>query len=69
MSTLMLPFRARGRDGRIVIKVRANDDPYATGHDRVAKNFDHEAFRGFPVLTAEVEFGGEGRPGGSPGSS
>ncbi|MFC7619698.1 hypothetical protein [Microlunatus sp. GCM10028923] len=63
MSTLMLPFRARGRDGRIVIKVRANDDPYATGHDLVAKNFDHEAFQGFPVLTAEVEYPGEGPAG------
>lgn len=63
MSRLTLPFHARGRDGRIVITVRANDDPYATGHDRVARNFDHEAFKGFPVLTAEVEFAGEGPAG------
>jgi hypothetical protein len=27
-----------------------NDDPYATGHDQVAMNFDAEAFKGFPVV-------------------
>lgn len=63
MSTLTLPFHTRGRDGRISIKVRANDDPYATGHDQVAKNFDHDAFKGFPVLTAHVEHPAEGPAG------
>lgn len=63
MSSLTLPFHAKGRDGRIRISVRPNDDPYATGHDEVARNFDYEAFKGFPVLTAEVEFPAEGPAG------
>lgn len=60
VSIWELPFHARGRDGRLLITMRANDDPYATGHDRVAKNFDAEAFKGFPVLTAEIDVPGEG---------
>lgn len=56
MSTMILPFHTRGRDGRLKIDLYANDDPYATGHDQVAKNFDAAAFTGFPVLTAEVTF-------------
>lgn len=63
VSIWELPFHARGRDGRLLITMRANDDPYATGHDRVAKNFDAEAFKGFPVLTAEINFPGEGPAG------
>jgi hypothetical protein len=63
MSTLTLPFHTRGRDGQILISVRPNDDPYATGHDQVAKNFDYDAFKGFPVLTADVEYPGEGPAG------
>lgn len=63
MSTLRLPFHTRGHDGQLRVKVRPNDDPYATGHDQVAKNFDYEAFKGFPVLTAEVDFPCEGPAG------
>ena len=63
MSTLTLPFHTRGQEGRLVIHLRANDDPYATGHDQVARNFDAAAFIGFPVLTAEVDFPREGPAG------
>jgi len=52
MSTLTLPFHTRGRDGRILIKVRPNDDPYATGHDRVAKSSPTiETSTGAPTLS------------------
>jgi hypothetical protein len=63
MSVVNLPFVTRGRAGRLVISMRPNDDPYATGHHRVAKNFDAQAFTGFPILTAEVNFPGEGPAG------
>lgn len=63
MSRLTLPFHTRGQDGRLVINMRVNDDPYATGHDQVARNFDAAAFTGFPVLTAEVDFPSEGPAG------
>lgn len=58
-----MPFHARGRDGQVRISMRANDDPYATGHDRVARNFDALAFTGFPVVTAEVSFPADGPAG------
>ncbi|SDT34977.1 hypothetical protein [Microlunatus soli] len=60
---MTLPFHTRGRNGRLRINVHPNDDPYATGHDQVAKNFDASAFTGFPVLTAEVDFPREGPAG------
>lgn len=63
MSTLTLPFHTRGRDGHLRIAVHANTDPYATGHHQVAKNFDTETFKGFPVLTAAVSFPAEGPAG------
>ncbi len=50
-------------DGRVIVKMRPNHDPVATGHDRVAADFDREQFKGFPVLTAEVVFPGEGPNG------
>lgn len=64
MSTLTLPFHTRGRDGHLRIAVHANTDPYATGHHQIAKNFDAERFKGFPVLTASVSFPAEEPAGG-----
>lgn len=63
MPNLTLPFRARGHDGHLEVAVHPNSDPYATGHNQVAKNFDAEAFKGFPVLTAEMTFPAEGPAG------
>lgn len=63
MPSLKLPFRTRGQDGHLLVAVHPNTDPYATGHNQVAKNFDADAFKGFPVLTAEVSFPGEGPAG------
>lgn len=34
----------------------ANADPAATGHDLIAANFSREAFMGFPLLLAEVDY-------------
>lgn len=45
------------------IEVAPNDDPDATGHDLVAPNFDREAFAGFPIATAHVDYPGRGPRG------
>lgn len=36
--------------------IGANDDPEATGHELIAENFDPNAFRGFPITLARVEY-------------
>lgn len=60
---LTLPFRSRGLDGVVRVAIRANTDPTSTGHDEIAPNFDQEAFKGFPIATAEVDYPGEGPRG------
>lgn len=60
VARLTIPFVARGLGGAVRIALRPNDDPVATGHGRVAADFDAEAFRGFPLATAEVDYAGEG---------
>lgn len=60
---LSVPFRWRELDGLIRVAIRPNTDPRATGHDEIAPNFDEEAFKGFPVATAEVDYPGEGPRG------
>lgn len=49
-------FRCRDVAGAVHVRVWANSDPIATGHDLIAANFDREAFAGFPLVLAEVEY-------------
>jgi hypothetical protein len=60
---LSIAFRSRGLDGVVRVTVRPNNDPRATGHDEVAPNFDEEAFKGFPLVSAKVDYPGEGPRG------
>ena len=62
-SRLGVPFRWRGLGGEIHVRIRPNDDPRATGHHEIAPNFDEEAFKGFPLTTADVDYPGEGPRG------
>ena len=44
----------------MLVASSTNDDPVAIGHPLVAAPFDPEAFRGFPVVRASVEYEGAG---------
>lgn len=57
---LSVPFEVRGQRGLINIRVLANDDPYASGHELVVPGLDAEAFRGFPICTATLRYHGQG---------
>jgi len=47
VSTLEIPYRWNGNEGRTLVEIRENDDPRAYGCT--------EAARGFPICTAIVE--------------
>ncbi len=49
-----------GFEGQILIEQTLNDDPVRTGHDIVAVGYNEESFRGFPIVTASVEYAGSG---------
>ena len=57
---LSVPFEVRGQRGLINIRVLANDDPWASGHQLVVPDLDAEAFRGFPICTATLRYHGQG---------
>jgi hypothetical protein len=57
---LSVPFEVRGQRGLVNIRVLANDDPWASGHQLVAPDFDPEAFRNFPICTATLRYHGQG---------
>ena len=57
---LSVPFEVRGHRGLINIRVLANDDPWASGHQLVVPDLDAEAFRGFPICTAALRYHGQG---------
>lgn len=58
-----LPFTLRGIDGRVEITYVVNDDPKRWGFDLLGLDFDIEAARGFPVMTARSRYAAEGYAG------
>ncbi len=60
VERLTVPFTLRGHSGRFNVALSTNDDPVALGHPLVAANFDADAFKGFPVVLASVDYGGTG---------
>jgi hypothetical protein len=60
VTELSIPFKARGLDGTINVRLRANTDPVRTGHGLVAPDADLDTFRGFPICTATLTYAGEG---------
>jgi hypothetical protein len=60
IEELVLPFRAHGIEGRILVDLATNDDPVETGHNLVAAGYEEESFKGFPVVTAHVDYDGTG---------
>lgn len=57
---LEIPFRLRGRDGKVVIEYGVNDDPERWGCHLLGLPYDYGVARGFPVVRASVEYEGEG---------
>ncbi|GAA0944318.1 hypothetical protein GCM10009554_38400 [Kribbella koreensis] len=57
---LSVPFEVRGQRGLINIRVLANDDPYASGHQLVVPGLDAESYRNFPICTATLRYHGQG---------
>ncbi|GAA1599102.1 hypothetical protein GCM10009789_61440 [Kribbella sancticallisti] len=57
---LSVPFETRGHRGLVNIRVLANDDPWASGHQLVVPDLNAEAFRGFPICTATLRYHGQG---------
>ncbi|HTT00002.1 MAG TPA: hypothetical protein VMI33_25655 [Streptosporangiaceae bacterium] len=59
---LVLPFTCRGDAGTVAVHYGVTADPAGVGFDIVASGsgFDEARFRGFPVVRAEVSFGGAG---------
>ena len=57
---LELPFTLRGESGRVLVTLSPNDDPIRAGHDLFAVGFDFQAFLGFPVVLARIEYTGFG---------
>ncbi|WBQ03254.1 hypothetical protein [Kribbella sp. CA-293567] len=57
---LSVPFEVRGHRGLVNIRVLANDDPWASGHQLVAADLDAEAYRNFPICTATLRYHGQG---------
>lgn len=57
---LAVQFEIRGQRGLINVRVVPNQDPWASGHQLVAADFDAEAFRGFPICTATLRYHGQG---------
>ncbi len=59
-QTLRLAFALRGRRGAVTAEVLPNTDPEELGHSLVADEYDEDAFRGFPAVTAWVSYDGRG---------
>lgn len=57
---LTVPFETRGQRGLVNIRVLANNDPWASGHQLVVPDLDAESFRGFPICTATLRYHGQG---------
>jgi hypothetical protein len=57
---LSVPFETRGQRGLINVRVVANDDPWASGHQLIVPDLDAETFRGFPICTATLRYHGQG---------
>lgn len=60
LGTLELPFRLRERAGVVRVEVVSNTDPEEIGHPLVAVGYDAAAFRGFPIVQADVAYEGSG---------
>lgn len=58
----IIPFRLRGLDGRVEIGYSTNDDPRRWGYPLLesALGFSSERAEGFPVVSAQVAYPGEG---------
>ena len=57
--TLTLPFACRGDTGTVAVYYGVTADPVGVGFDLLGVDFEQSRFRGFPVIRAEVSFGGE----------
>lgn len=57
---LSVPFEVRGQRGLINVRVLANDDPWASGHQLVMPGVNAESLRGFPICTATLRYHGQG---------
>lgn len=57
-----IPFRLRGLDGRVEVRLTTNDDPARWGYPLLesALGFPAEKAEGFPVASAAVRYQGEG---------
>lgn len=60
MRRLSLPFRLRGRDGRVEVEYGANEDPERWGYGLLGLGHPAEKARGFPICRASVDYAGEG---------
>jgi hypothetical protein len=58
-----ITFTLRGITGRVRIEFEENTDPARWGFDLLGLDFDAQAARGFPVVTAKVEYPAEGYRG------
>jgi hypothetical protein len=58
-----ISFDLRGHRGRVSIRYGVNEDPAKLGFPLLGLGFEPDAPRGFPVVEAHVEFGGEGYVG------
>lgn len=57
---LSVPFEVRGQRGLVNVRVVANDDPWASGHQLLVPDLVAESFRGFPICTATLRYHGQG---------
>ncbi|ADB31389.1 hypothetical protein Kfla_2313 [Kribbella flavida DSM 17836] len=57
---LSVPFETRGHRGLVNVRVLANDDPWASGHQLVVPDLNADAYRGFPICTATLRYHGSG---------
>lgn len=57
-----IPFRLRGREGKVSVEIGSNEDPGLWGYPVLgdALGFAPETARGFPVVSATVEYAGRG---------
>jgi len=62
-ARLTARFQTRGRDGRVEVVIRPNEDPVRSGHTFIAPDIEPAALAGFPVVTASVHLDAVGPAG------
>jgi hypothetical protein len=60
VTTLDIPISLRERAGNVHVEVIPNTDPEDLGHPLVAVGYDVALFRGFPCITASIDYAGSG---------